>query len=336
MKYRSVIITHKGPPDVLQIVENDLREPVPGETRLRVLATGVGRTDVIMRRGYYPYAPKIPFAPGYEIVGVVDAIGAGVTRVAVGDRVAAITVYGGYAEYIYVGAEHLVPVPAALDPAEAVTLILNYVTAYQMLHRSAKVKRGDRVLMTGASGGVGTALLQLGNLAELTMYGTASRSKFDLLTEAGAQPIDYHTQNFVEVIRAVEPAGLDFVFEGIGGSFIRRGFSVLRRGGKLVAYGNSCFIKLLIDLIQLNVMNLWPNGKAGEFYGITALYRKDRGPFMTDLPVLFELLGAGKLEPHIGARFPLLEAAQANELLESGKASGKIVLLAPELLQNGS
>ena len=296
MKYRSVIITRKGSPDVLKVVENDLREPRSGEARIRILATGVGRTDVIMRRGFYPYAPKIPFAPGYEIVGVVDAIGAGVARVAVGDRVAALTVYGGYAEYIYVGAEHLVRVPAALDPAEAVTLILNYVTAYQMLHRSAQVKSGDRVLITGASGGVGTALLQLGQLAALTMYGTASRRNFDLLIEAGAKPIDYHTQDFVEVIRAAEPAGLDVVFEGIGGRSIRRGFSVLRRGGKLVAYGNSGFIMLLIDLIQLNGLNLWPNGKAGEFYGITALYRRDRGPFMTDLPILFDLLGRGKIE----------------------------------------
>jgi NADPH:quinone reductase-like Zn-dependent oxidoreductase len=314
------------------VVENELREPRSGEARVRILATGVGRTDVIMRRGFYPYAPKIPFAPGYEIVGVVDAIGAGVARVAVGDRVAALTVYGGYAEYIYVDADHLVPMPAALDPAEAVTLILNYVTAYQMLHRSAKVKPGDRVLITGASGGVGTALLQLGQLAKLTMYGTASLRNFDLLIEAGAQPIDYHTQDFVKVIRAAESAGLDVVFEGVGGNTIRRGFSVLRRGGMLVAYGNSGFTKLLIDLAQLQGLSLLPNGKSGTFYGISALYRKDRGPFMTDLPILFDLLGAGKLKPRIGAKFPLLEAAQANILLESGTVSGKIVLLAPELL----
>jgi NADPH:quinone reductase-like Zn-dependent oxidoreductase len=331
MKYRSVVITRKGPPDVLKVVEHDLREPLAGEARLRILATGVGRTDVIMRRGYYPYAPKIPFTPGYEIIGVVDAIGPGVTRVTVGDRVAALTVYGGYAEYSYVGADHLVRVPDALDPVEAVTLILNYVTASQMLHRSAGVKRGDRVLITGASGGVGTALLQLGQLAGLTMYGTASRRNFDWLAALGAQPIDYHTQDFVEVIRAAEPVGLDVVFEGVGGSTIRRGFSVLRRGGKLVAYGNSGFTKLLIDLAQLQGLTLLPNGKSGTFYGISALYRKDRGPFMTDLPILFDLLSAGKLKPRIGAKFPLLEAAQANELLESGQVRGKIVLLAPEL-----
>ncbi len=332
MKYKSVVITRKGRPDVLQIVENDLRAPEAGEARIKILATGVGRTDMVMRYGYYPYAPKIPFAPGYEIVGIVDAVGAGVSHVAAGDRVAALTVYGGYAEYLYRGADELVQVPAALDPAEAVTLILNYVTAYQMLHRAAKVTAGDAVLITGASGGVGTALLQLGKLHNLKMYGTASRGKHNLLAEWGAIPIDYRAQDFVEVIRRSEPQGLDAVIEGIGGPTLRRSFSVVKRGGRLVAYGNTGFLALLRDLAILQAWRLLPNGKSGEFYGITALYRKDRSLFLQDLPVLFELLGEGKIKPLIGARLPILEAARANELLESGRVGGKIVLLAPELL----
>src|SRR5512143_2592119 len=250
MKYKSVMLTRKGPPEVLQVVENDLRKPAPGEARIKIQATGIGRTDVVMRYGYYPYAPKIPFVPGYEIVGFVEAVGEGVSLVGVGDRVAALTVYGGYAEYLYRSADELVHVPAALDAAEAVTLILNYVTAYQMLHRSANVQAGHKTLMTGASGGVGTALLQLGQLAGLKMYGTASQSKQHLLQETGATPIDYRTQDFVDIIHHAEPGGLDFVFEGLGGNYIRRGFAVLRRGGKLVAYGNSGFITLLRDLAQ--------------------------------------------------------------------------------------
>jgi NADPH:quinone reductase-like Zn-dependent oxidoreductase len=329
--YRSVVLTRQGPPEVLQVVENELRDPAAGEARIKLQATGVGRTDVVMRRGYYIYAPKIPFVPGYEIVGVVDAVGAGVSQVAVGDRVAALTVYGGYAEYIYRSADELVHVPAALNAAEAVTLILNYVTAYQMLHRSAKVQAGHKILMTGASGGVGTALLQLGKLAGLKMYGTTSQGKQHLVQETGATPIDYRTQDFVDVIRQAEPGGLDFVFEGLGGSAIRRGYSVLRRGGKLVAYGNSGFMAVLRDLAQVQLGRLL-SGKSGEFYGITAIYRKDKTPFLEDLPVLFKLLAEGKLKPVIGQRFTLLEAAQANALLESGQASGKIVLLAPELL----
>jgi NADPH:quinone reductase-like Zn-dependent oxidoreductase len=332
MKYKSVVITKKGPPEVLKIIEDNLREPQSGETRIKILATGVGRTDIIMRYGYYPFAPRIPFAPGYEIIGVVDAIGKGVSHAAVGDRVAALTVYGGYAEYIFLNEEHLVQVPTTLDPADAVSLILNYVTAYQMLHRFAKVKSGDNVLITGANGGVGTALLQLSKLANLRMYGTASQHQHDFLTELGAIPIDYHTQDFVDVIRKAEPNGVDFVFEGIGGNYIQRGFAVLRRGGKLVEYGNSGFISLLLGLAKLQVLNWLPNGKSGQFYGITGIYRKDKQPFMEDLPVLFKLLEEGKLKPVIAKRFPILEAAKANGLLESGKVKGKIVLLAPELL----
>jgi len=332
MKYKSVIITKKGSPEVLKVIENDLRAPLAGEARIKILATGVGRTDIVMRYGYYPFAPKIPFVPGYEIIGMVDAIGEGVSRVAVGDRVSALTVYGGYAEYIFLNEEHIVQVPTTLDPAEAVSLILNYVTAYQMLHRFAKVKAGDKVLITGANGGVGTALLQLGKLANLTMYGTASHSQQDILTELGAIPINYHAQDFVDVIRKAEPNGIDFVLEGIGGNYIQRGFAVLRRGGKLVEYGNWGFIALLLGLAKLQILNWLPNGKSGEFYGITGIYQKDRQPFMEDLPVLFKLLEEGKLKPLIAKKFPILKAAEANELLEGRNVNGKIVLLAPELL----
>jgi len=162
MRYKSVIVTKRGGPEVLQVIENDLRPPSAGETRIKVLAAPVCLPDVEARYGRTPFAPKIPFVPGYAAIGVVDAIGKGVTNAAVGDRVAALTAYGGYAECIFLGQEKLIPVPVTLDPAEAVTLILNYLVAYQVLHRSAQVKPGDKVLIIGASGGIGTAFLQLG------------------------------------------------------------------------------------------------------------------------------------------------------------------------------
>ncbi len=201
MKYKSVVVTKRGGPEVLQVVENEMRLPATNEARIRVLATGVGRTDINYRYGLSPFAPKVPFVPGYEVMGIVDAIGEGVTHVAVGDRVAALIGHGGYSEMIYLGQEHLVRVPEALDPADVVTVVLNYVSAYQMLHRVAKVKAGDKVLITGASGGMGTALLELGKLAGLKMYGTASKSKHDILNQFSCAPIDYHTQDFVQVIR---------------------------------------------------------------------------------------------------------------------------------------
>ncbi len=332
MRYKSVIVTKRGGPEVLQVIENDLRPPSAGEARIKILATPVCGPDISARYGHTPFAPKTPFVPGYAIIGVVDALGEGVINATVGDRVAALTVFGGYAEYIYLGEEDLIPVPDTLDPAEAVTLILNYIVAYQTLHRSAKVKAGDKVLIIGASGGVGTAFLQLGKLANLTMYGIASKSKHHILTEYGATPIDYHTQDFVEVIRQAEPNGLDAVFDGMGGDYLDRGFSLLRRGGTWVQYGNPLsFSGLLLLLAKLILFNVLPNGKSLKLYG-TGTSKFGRRPFLEDWATLFKLLEEGKIKPVIMKKFPILEAAQANALLESGQVIGNIVLLAPELL----
>jgi NADPH:quinone reductase-like Zn-dependent oxidoreductase len=334
-QYKSVVVTKRGGPEVLQVVENDLRQPAGSEVRVKVLAVGVGRTDINYRYGLSPFAPKVPFVPGYEIMGIVDTVGEGVTRVAVGDRVAALTGHGGYSEMIYLGEEHLVKVPESLDPADVVVLVLNYVSAYQMLYRVAKVKGGDKVLVNGASGGMGTALLELGNLAGLKMYGTASQSKHNILTQFGAIPIDYHTQDFVEVIRQAEPDGLDFAFEGIGGNHGGRALSILRRGGKLVAYAAPVgWLNIVKDAFNLVRVNLFSNGKKAEFYGITALYLRDKKPFMEDLPKLFSMLEEGKIKPVITEKLSILEARKANDLLESGQVTGNIVLLAPELLKN--
>jgi NADPH:quinone reductase-like Zn-dependent oxidoreductase len=274
--------------------------------------------------------------PGYAIVGNVDAMGAGVTHAAVGDRVAALTVFGGYAEYIYLREGDLIPAPEALDPAEAVTLILNYIVAYHTLHRSARVRAGDKVLIIGASGGVGTALLQLGKLADLRMYGIASKSKHHVLAEYGATPIDYRSQDFVEVIRQAEPDGLDAVFDGMVWGYLDRGFSLLRRGGTWVQYGNPMsFSGLLRLLARLVLFNVLPNGRSLKLYGTTtSKFGKTR--YLEDWAVLFKLLEERKIEPVIMKTFPILAAAQANELLEGGTVTGNLVLLAPELLQDPS
>ncbi len=242
MKYRRLVVTQRGGPETLQIIEDELRPPAAGEARVQVLAAAVSLPDVEARYGRSPFPPKAPFTPGYAIVGRVDAVGGGVTQAQVGDRVAALTVYGGYAEYVYLAEKKLIPVPVALDPAEVVPLILNYIVAYQTLHRSARVKAGDAVLIIGASGGIGTALLQLGRVAGLKMYGLASQSKHAILTEYGATPIDYRTEDFVQVIRQMEPGRLDAVFHGMGGDYLPRGFRLLarRRLGELRQPAQSC------------------------------------------------------------------------------------------------
>ena len=174
MQNTRVLITAHGSPEVLKLVQEDLPEPRPGEVRLRILATGVALADVLMRYGMYPNMPPLPFSPGYDVVGIVDKLGEGVSDFAPGDTVAALTMIGGYSQYLCVAARELTRVPAGIDPAEAVSLVLNYVTAHQMIHRIAAIASGQTVLIHGAAGGVGTAALELGGLAGLKMYGTGS------------------------------------------------------------------------------------------------------------------------------------------------------------------
>ncbi|MEJ2549078.1 MAG: medium chain dehydrogenase/reductase family protein [Anaerolineales bacterium] len=332
MKYRHISVPKRGGPEVLQVVENDLRSPAAGEVRVKVLAAPVSLPDVEARYGRTPFPPKLPFVPGYAIVGDVDATGEGVTAAGIGERVAALTAYGGYSEYVYLSEAVLIPVPAAIDPVKAAPLILNYIVAYQTMHRSANISAGDKALIIGASGGIGTAFLQLGELAGLEMYGLASKGKHQILVEYGAVPIDYRTQDFVEVIRKEVPEGLDAVFDGIGGDYIRRGFSLLRRGGVFVGFANPISLSRTFRYLAWAALyTLLPNGKRVKYYG-TGSSRLNRRPFLEDWAVLFKLLEEGKIDPIIMKTYPLLEAAQANALLESGQVVGNIVLVAPELL----
>src|SRR5262245_24672162 len=174
MKHTRIVVSHYGGPEELRVVEEERPEPKKGEVRVKVLAAGVALPDVMMREGFHPETPRLPFTPGWDLVGVVDRLGDGVSGIEPGETVAALPIHGAYAEFVCLPAREFVPVPQGLDPAEAVSLVLNYITAYQMTHRSAKASRGQSSLIHGASGGVGTALLQLGRLAGLSMYGTCS------------------------------------------------------------------------------------------------------------------------------------------------------------------
>lgn len=339
MKYKSILVTQHGGPEVLQIVENELRPPAAGEVCIKVLAASVSRPDVTVRRGEAlytgtPLAQKLPFTPGYAVIGDVDVVGEGVTAVTVGERVGVLTVTGGYTEYLFWKSDRLIPVPSSLNPAEAATLILNYIVAYQALHRSAKVKAGEKALIIGASGGIGTALLQLGQLADLKMYAIASKSKHSTLAKYKATPIDYHTQDFVEVIRGVEPEGLDVVLDGMMRlDYIRRSLSLLRGGGRMVSFGEPAGLPELFRILATLVwVNLLPNGKSFKLYGTSSYFVFDKRPYLEDWATLFNLLEEGKIKPIIAAKYPILEARKANELLESGQVTGNIVLLAPELL----
>jgi len=339
MKYKSVAAVRTGGPEVLQVIENELRLPAAGEVRIKTQASVVCRPDLTARSGKAlysgtPLGQKPPFVPGYALVGVIDAIGPGVTTVTVGERVGALTVTGSHSEYLYWRSDRLIPVPDGLDAAEAVTLILNYIVAYQTLHRSAKVKAGERALIIGASGGIGTALLQLGRLAGLKMYALASPGKHSTLSEYGAMAIDYHAQNFADLIHQAEPDGLDVVLDGMTRmAYIRAGLPLLRRGGRWVSFGEpDGFATLLCVLGRLVVTNLLPNGKTFKLYGTSTYFIGNRRPYLEDWATLFRLLETGKIRPIITRKYPLLEAAQAHALLESGQVTGNVVLVAPELL----
>jgi NADPH:quinone reductase-like Zn-dependent oxidoreductase len=290
---------------------------------------------VLMRRGLYPGTPKFPFAPGYDIVGEVDALGDGLSHFKIGQRVAALTMIGGYSGYTVVPASRLVPVPNGLDPAEAVSLVLNYVTAYQMLHRVAELREGQRVLIHAAAGGVGTAALQLGELAGFEMFGTASKPKHALVASLGATPIDYRSENFVARLRELAPGGVDAVLDPIGGKNWWASYGCLRKGGALVCYGSQAALsegKLAagFGFATLGLVKILPDGKRASWYNVKSLSDTSPEMFREDLTRLFDLLCQQKIRPVIAGRFPLREAARANELLEKAQVSGKLVLLCQE------
>jgi NADPH:quinone reductase-like Zn-dependent oxidoreductase len=313
---------------VLQAVDLPIIDPGPGELRVAVRAAGVGATDLTMLAGDYMFAPKIPFVGGYEIAGVVEAIGADVTGFRVGQRVAALTVYGGFAERLVRGAEHFVPIPDEVSDVEAVAMILNYVTAWQMIHRVANVRAGQTALVTGAGGGVGTALLQLLQLADVKTYGAASAKKHGLVTGLGATRVDYRLGPIDRLVRACEPAGVDFVFDAIGCANIGPCLRATQRGGMVVGYGF-----MAVDGALAKARMFWDllvgarlRGRRGTFYGITLWYRKDPKPFHEDLPKILALVAHKKISPVIAATFPLGDAKRAIELLATGAVEGKIVL----------
>ncbi|MEA3336617.1 MAG: medium chain dehydrogenase/reductase family protein [Chloroflexota bacterium] len=335
MNYKKVILNEFGGPEVLQVVEETtLPEPQAGEVRVKVLAASATFTDTLVRKGiYYGFKEKPPLSPGYDMVGVVDKVGAGVSGLEPGQMVADLIVFGAYSEYICRPADSLVPVPSDLDPAEAVSMVLSYVTAYQLLHRVAKVQSGQRVLVHGAGGAVGTALLQLGRLLDLEMYGTASKSKHALVESLGGIPIDYQSDDFVARMQAI--GGVDAAFDAIGGDNFQRSFESLKKGGILVAYGfyNQSMGKggnVPIEFMRVKLWNILPNGRSTSFYSIGDLRKKQPDWFRQDLTALFDLLAQGKIKPVIGRRMGLEDAAQAHELIEQAAVKGRIVLVVNE------
>ncbi len=331
--HHHIVVRRRGGPEVLEFVETPLPVPQPGEARVRVEAAGVSAYDVMLRGHWFPGFTKVPYTPGCDVVGVVDD--AGSSGLTVGQRVAASTGLGngGYSEFICLPAETLVPVPEGVDPAEAVCLPANYLTAHLAMHGTAEVQSGEQILVHGAAGGVGSALLELGGLAGLEMYGTASKHNHPVVETLGATPIDYRNEDFVERIRSFTGDGVDVVFDPIGGwRQMWRSYRALRRGGRLVWFGVAAtkrrgILVIPASLAMQSLVSIIPDGRKAPWManagtmsgGENAWYRRT-------LAELLDFLAAGKINPVVAERIPLAEAWRAHELIEQGSYAGKVVL----------
>jgi len=328
---RVVQVKHFGGPDGLEVVDAPLPTAGKGEVRIRVLASSLNYTDVLIRRHLYPQtaARRPPFVLGYDVVGEIDQLGEGVTDFQLGDRVADMTVVGSNAAYRTLRADQLARVPSGLDAAEAATLILSWTTAYQLLHRAARVQRGHRVLVHGAAGAVGQALLVLGRLAGVELWGAARGEHAGLIRELGATPIDYQREDFTRVLAG----GFDIVLDGIGEDGYRRSLAALKRGGLLCAIGYSAGVqanrRMLAILMWIARLYLWrwlPGGKRARFYSINAMRVRHPAWFREDLETLLSVLATGAIHPRVAGRIAFDGVAEAHRRLEQGGLEGKLVL----------
>jgi NADPH:quinone reductase-like Zn-dependent oxidoreductase len=324
-------------PDGLQLRTSEVPAPAAGQVLIRMEATGVSFAEQQMRRGRYYDQPPFPFVPGYDLVGIIAATGPGTDRALLGQRVAALTKVGGWASHVIADAADVVPVPAGLGPAEAETVVVNGITAWQMLHRKARVRAGQTILVHGASGGVGSTLAQLGRLAGVTVIGTASPRHHDRLRELGVIPVDYHA-DVPAAVREVAPGGVDAVFDHLGIASVPTSWQLLAPGGTLVAYGSAATrddtgskqLPVLKILGRVWAWDALPNGRHAYFYNIWAgrrlATRRFRARLRDDLTEVLRAMAEGHITAQIAARFPLAQAADALRLAESGIISGKVIL----------
>jgi NADPH:quinone reductase-like Zn-dependent oxidoreductase len=341
MPWQHLRVSRFGGPEVLQMVEEPtIPEPGSGEVRIKVLAAGTGFTDTMIRRGRYPdFKGPLPFTPGYEIVGVIEKRGAGVVVPLEGQMVADLCIVGGYAQYAIRPSRFLVPVPDGIDSAEAVCIPLAYLTAFQMLTRCRTLPSGATILIIGASGTVGMALLDLAHHLGLKAIGTCSAANLRVVERCGAAAIDYHAGDFVKSVRQLTPggSGVDIAFDAMGGRHFDRSFACLAPGGLLVGYGSQTMAiggeSLIAAGLGLARLKLWSalsflySGRSAAFYSITARRSKHPDEFAADMATLFEMLRVGAIRPVVIERLPLKAASEVHTRIDRGGLGGKIVLM---------
>jgi synaptic vesicle membrane protein VAT-1 len=334
-----IVLPGKVEPEGLQLRRGPVPAPAAGQVVVRVEATGVSFAEQQMRRGRYYDQPPFPFVPGYDLVGTVAATGPGADRELLGTRVAALTKTGGWASHVVLDAADTVEVPEGVGAAEAETAVVNGITAWQMLHRRARVHRGRTVLVHGANGGVGSVLVQLARAAGVQVIGTASPRHHDALRARGVTPLDYRTADLPARVRELAPGGVDAVFDHVGGPGLTGSWRLLAPGGTLVSYGSAAtrdatgskqwpVLKLLARVWMWNAL---PNGRHAYFYNVWAgralSKNRFRARLRADLTQVFTALRHGDITATVAAELPLDRAAEALRLAESGTVNGKVVLV---------
>jgi NADPH:quinone reductase-like Zn-dependent oxidoreductase len=334
---RQMVIEKYGGPEVLRMRTTAPKPVGAGELRIAVTASGVNFADVLARMGLYPDAPRLPLVPGYEIAGVVADAGSAVRTVRSGDRVVAVTRFGGYASEVVVPAAHAFKVPGTVSDAEAAALPVNYLTAFLALYKLANVAAGEVVLIHSAGGGVGIAAIQLARLRRAVIIGAASPAKHDALKSLGVDHVvDYRSGDIVATVRTLtEGRGVDVVLDPIGGKSFQTSYRLLAPLGRLVAYGVSAIApgrkrswwhagRTMMQMPSFKPLSLMNHNRG--VLGLNLAHLWDERQLASAMQKLLEDLHGGRIRPVVARAYPLEQAADAHRYLQSRANVGKVVL----------
>ena len=334
---KKVVIKKAGGVHCVTTVPMDIPEPSAGEVRVKVAYAGINFADLLMRMGFYQPRPPFPFTPGYEVSGVIDALGEGVEELKVGQRVVAAMRNGGQASFVVAPVGRVIPLPDNLSLQKAAATPVTYLTAHHMLHHLGHLQSNDTVLVHGGAGGVGTAALQLCKWAGVNrVWSTSSKGKHQILERYGARPIDRHGEDFARIIaEETEGRGVDHILDPIGGDHLRRSLSSLAEGGRLYTYGLSAaapsgkrsMLKAFFALRKtpkFDALRLMTRNRA--VFGVHMGTWSDESVMHQQLERIVEGIQTGHLEPIIDTVFPAEQVQAAHQHIHDAKNIGKVLL----------